>query len=133
MSNDPRPTTDLNNDEAWPFGDGVDEITIRVSRYDLSTKPARPAAFQALAKRADRTKVWGVGVSGSPVAAIQKAVRESYERAEVSWPSGGEAGLSRAPLVGEQFASEQAEPRPADAVKKPAPESLSEDIEDMLG
>lgn len=132
MSHDPRPTDDLNSDEAWPFEDGVDEITIRVSRYDFSVKPERPAAFQAIAKRADRTKVWGVGVAGSPVAAIQKAIREAYARADVPWPSGGVAGLSRAPLVGEE-AAEEAASKARKPAPKAAPKSFDDDIEDMLG
>jgi hypothetical protein len=72
----PLSSEDLNDVAAWPFPDGADEITIRVSRYeaDLTT----PLTFQAIVRGQDRTRVWGVGVRKNPVAALLRAFESFY-------------------------------------------------------
>lgn len=59
------------------FAGGLEEITIRVSRYGTDGKPA---AFQAIAKRRNAAKgPWGVGVLGKPIAAALRALRALTE------------------------------------------------------
>jgi len=107
-----RATTDLNDSESWPFQDGADEIVIRVSRYD-GPNLDRPVAFQAVVKNRHRGKTWGVGVMASPVAALQRAIDGFYDRPDAPWPSGGEHGHHREPLIEES--------------------EIDPDIEDLLG
>ncbi|AIT13265.1 hypothetical protein DSS3P1_30 [Ruegeria phage DSS3-P1] len=74
--NSPLPTEDLNDNAAWPFGDGADEIVIRVCRYedDLRT----PASFQAIVRGQDRTRVWGIGIRRTPVASLAAAIESFF-------------------------------------------------------
>jgi len=74
------PSDDLNDETAWPFEAGADEIVIRVSRYEADLKT--PAAFQAIVRGQDRTKEWGVGVRANSVAAITAAI-ESFMRPKI--------------------------------------------------
>lgn len=94
---DPRPTTDLGDKEAWPFEDDADEVTIRVSRYQDDGKT--PSAFQAVVKNRNRKLVWGVGVMSNPVQALERAMAAFYEGLDREWPSGGEHGAKREPIL----------------------------------
>lgn len=56
--------------------DGLEELTVRVSRYaNLSDATGEPAAWQAIAKYRGRSSgLWGVGIRATPHAAIQAAL-----------------------------------------------------------
>lgn len=57
------------------FNDGIDEITICVSRYADDMKTVE--AVQAITKNRNRTMAWGVGVLAKPSAAIREALRHA--------------------------------------------------------
>lgn len=84
------PTDDLNDNAAYPFMDGADEIVLRVCSYDFSGKNPVPKSFQAIVRGRDRNKAWGVGIRSNPVAALTAAIpdffatRERLSNTEVS-------------------------------------------------
>lgn len=57
--------------------DGLEELTLRVSRYsDLSEGMGEPAAWQAIAKYRGKSKgPWGVGIRGNAIAAVEAALK----------------------------------------------------------
>lgn len=73
----PLPTEDLNDGEAWPFRDGVDQMTIRVSRYEADG--TTPACYQCLARGKGRDKRSGLGMRPSVVLAIHDAVNSFFQ------------------------------------------------------
>lgn len=75
-SKSPLPTTDLSDNAAWPFQDGCEEITIRVSRYGPDGKT--PAAYQAIARAPKPSRNYGLGVRTNPVAAVQAAIETFF-------------------------------------------------------
>ena len=122
---DPRPTENLGDAAAWPFEDGVDEIVIRVTGYKADG--VTPSSYQAIAKRRDRTNIWGVGSRANPVMAILKAISEVYSRADDGWPDGKAHGFTREPLFTGASAAEVAQ---AEEIAEPDDDEL--DIEDLL-
>lgn len=113
--NSPLPSDDLNDDSAWPFSDGCDEIVIRVSRY--ADDGVTPAAFQAIARGRDRTKVWGVGVRVSPTKAVSQAIESFFTP---------KPGADNQAVVAEEGAIRQRRLNP------PEPKVEDPDIEDLL-
>ncbi len=71
------PSENLKDADLWPFGEGVDEIVVRICRYEADMET--PAAFQAVVRGRDRTRVWGVGIRANPVAALSRAVQSFFE------------------------------------------------------
>jgi hypothetical protein len=71
----PLSSSDLNDLAAWPFGEGADEITIRISRYN---DDGSPASYQTIVRGKDRTKVWGVGVRKDPISALHGAIKSFF-------------------------------------------------------
>jgi hypothetical protein len=67
----PLPTTDLNSVEAWPFAEGVDQIVLRVSRYEEDG--TTPAAFQAVVTGRDPRR-GSIGILANPVSALSWAI-----------------------------------------------------------
>lgn len=65
--------SDLETQLREAFANGLNEIVIRVGRYDADCKT--PASFQAIAKHRDqRGGPWGVGVLTNPVSAARRAL-----------------------------------------------------------
>lgn len=57
------------------FAGDLEELVIRVSRYEGPQGKPTPAAFQAIARHRGRLKgPWGVGIRADPVAAIEAAL-----------------------------------------------------------
>ncbi|MEP2533532.1 hypothetical protein [Shimia sp.] len=72
---DPRSTDDLADVEAWPFADGAEQVSIRVSRR----KPdGTPACYQATVKGQDGSRPPSVGMLACPIAALNRAITEFY-------------------------------------------------------
>lgn len=58
--------------------DGLQELTVRVSRYGPDMKT--PEAWQAIAKYRERAAgPWGVGIRATPEAAIEAALAEGLK------------------------------------------------------
>ena len=106
MTEDSRATDNLADLAAWPFKDGAEEIVIRVARYEKDC--VTPASFQALVKHRDRTIVWGIGCTADPVTSLMRAIHTFYVR-NAPWPSGGEHGLHREPLIDDLLGGDDAE------------------------
>jgi hypothetical protein len=54
------------------FANGLQEVTIRVSRYGAG---GRPEAYQAIAKHKARISgPWGVGVTATPTSALRRSL-----------------------------------------------------------
>jgi hypothetical protein len=57
---------------------GVDDVTVRVTRYDHKKRAGHPfglpVQWQAIVKHRDRNRVWGVGIAGDPDTALEKAI-----------------------------------------------------------
>ena len=73
----PLPSENLNDNEAWPFSDGANEIVVRVSSY--KDDGVTPASFQAIVRGRNRMKAWGVGVRANPVPALTRAIESFFE------------------------------------------------------
>lgn len=72
-----RATEDLNDVAAYPFADGADEIVLRVSRYEPDGKT--PACYQCIVRGSNRNRLWGLGISANPVAALSRAMQTFYD------------------------------------------------------
>lgn len=68
--------------------DGLQELILRVSRYDCPPGgPAEPAAWQAIAKYRGRVSgPWGVGIRAQPVAAAVAALQSGRGQVENAPP-----------------------------------------------
>lgn len=59
--------------------DGLEELVVRVTRYDADLET--PAAWQAIAKYRGRVKgPWGVGIRTRPAIAIVRALEDGARR-----------------------------------------------------
>lgn len=72
---DPRPTDSLDDREAWPLGDGAEQITVRVARWN---DDGSPACYQAIVKHRDRKRPSGLGMLTCPVKSLSRAISEFY-------------------------------------------------------
>lgn len=125
---DPRPTTRLDDAAAWPFEDGMDEVVIRISRYH---EDGSPACFQAIVKKQDRTKAWGVGIGTNPVVCINNAIQRAYE-SDQDWPSGEAGGWARAPLAPGASGYEMARAETIGGEGTPVEEPEEDDLDALL-
>lgn len=73
----PLPTEDLNSTEAYPFLDGADTITLRISRFAEDGKT--PLAYQCIVRCKDDPKKWGLGIRPNPVAALTAAIDSWFQ------------------------------------------------------
>ena len=111
----PLASTNLNDNEAWPFLEGADEVVIRVSRYEKDGET--PAAYQCIVRGRNRTRPWGLGVRRGAVGALTTAI-ESFFRPHPDSKTNVE------------IASDEHEIRMARPARKLP---IDQDIDDLLG